>query len=516
VAGEEDHDVDLSFSLAAGLLSGQFEGNKDEEKKKDERRAPPSATALSTKLNVTSDSSLTLCHSSLSSRTEQQYFRSVARLGVQVAEALAYAHGQGVLHRDIKPSNLLLDTQGTLWITDFGLAKAVDSEDLTATGDIIGTLRYMAPERFQGQADVRGDVYGLGVTLYEMLTLRPVFVDTIRARLVERILREEAPRPRKLDGRIPRDLEKIVLKALAKEPSQRYRSAEELAEDLRRFLADRPVRARRSPTWERSWRWCRRNPTLAALTGVLFLLLAGIAAVATIGYGQTTRALSREAEQRGLAEQEAARNRRLAYAADMQLAAQLWENEPASARPVADLLQAYLPKAGEEDLREFTWYYQQRLLHDVREFLVDTPVQAVGLTPDGHVITVEATFIRSRDKTTGKVAWQHRLPSAPEWWSDFTIDGRLAALGTGGGRVTLLDTATGQEPTLLARAWNDQGHRLFPARPGTGRRSIGWANPHLASAEREGTGNFRSVPLVSILRVVARCQDPRDGASSQP
>src|SRR6266851_3581797 len=235
VAGEHDAEVDLSFSLAAGLLTGRFEGSKEHEKKKEERgpanlplplgeRAGvrgsdwcksrpltpiPSPPKGEGSLTSAADLSLTLHQSSLSSQTEQQYFRSVARLGVQVAEALAYAHGQGVLHRDIKPSNLLLDTQGTVWITDFGLAKAVDSEDLTATGDILGTLRYMAPERFQGQADARGDVYGLGVTLYEMLTLRPVFADSIRARLIERILREEAPRPRKLDGRIPRDLETI-------------------------------------------------------------------------------------------------------------------------------------------------------------------------------------------------------------------------------------------------------------------------------------------------------------------
>jgi serine/threonine protein kinase len=94
----------------------------------------------------------------------------VARVGLQVAEALAYAHGQGVLHRDIKPSNLLLDAQGKVWVTDFGLAKTDAHEDLTHTGDIIGTLRYMAPERFQGQSDPRSDVYGLGITLYELLT----------------------------------------------------------------------------------------------------------------------------------------------------------------------------------------------------------------------------------------------------------------------------------------------------------------------------------------------------------
>ena len=119
-------------------------------------------------------------------------------MGVQVAEALTHAHQQGILHRDIKPSNLLLDARGTVWVTDFGLAKSEGTEDLTNTGDIVGTLRYMAPERFNGWSDPRSDVYGLGITLYELLTLRPAFEDSNRSRLVEQVLHEDPPRPRKL------------------------------------------------------------------------------------------------------------------------------------------------------------------------------------------------------------------------------------------------------------------------------------------------------------------------------
>src|SRR5439155_11707961 len=101
------------------------------------------------------------------------YWQSVARIGIQVADALAYAHVQGTLHRDIKPSNLLLDPQGVVWVTDFGLAKGSDSANLTHSGDVVGTLRYLAPERFRGKGDARSDVYALGLTLYELLTLRP-------------------------------------------------------------------------------------------------------------------------------------------------------------------------------------------------------------------------------------------------------------------------------------------------------------------------------------------------------
>lgn len=258
-----------SLSIAEGLLTGCF------------REVPPSS-------DMTTPASMTVAapadtQSSLASQTDRQYCRSVARVGVQIAEALAYAHKQRILHRDVKPSNVLLDLLGTVWITDFGLAKAEGSDELTNPGDIVGTLRFMAPERFQGKADPRSDVYSIGITLYEMLTLQPAFADSNRARLMERITQEDPVRPRKLDPHIPRDLETIVLKAMAKEAVGRYPTAEALAEDLRRFLADRPIQARRSSTAEQLWRWCRRNPRVASLTGLAALLLVVIAAGSGVG-----------------------------------------------------------------------------------------------------------------------------------------------------------------------------------------------------------------------------------------
>jgi serine/threonine protein kinase len=206
-----------------------------------------------------------------------RYYRSVARLGEQVAEALAHAHRQGILHRDIKPANLLLDAQGTVWVTDFGLATGEGMEELTNTGDVVGTLRYMAPERLEGNGDARADVYSLGLTLYELLTLRPAFDAPDRAALVRQIADANPPRPRKLDPRIPRDLETIVLKACAREPSKRYADAGELADDLRRFLGNRPIEARRTPWWEQAWRWCRRNPGIStASAAALAALLIGL------------------------------------------------------------------------------------------------------------------------------------------------------------------------------------------------------------------------------------------------
>src|SRR5262249_47483675 len=158
-----------------------------------------------------------------------------------------------------KPSNLLLDTRGTVWVTDFGLAKAdSDHDDVTHSGDIVGTLRYMAPERFRGHADVRSDLYALGLTLYELLTLRPAFDETDRHKLVAQVMHDQPPRPRLVDRDIPRDLETVVLKATAREPAQRYQTPGDLADDLQRFLDDRPIKARRLGWLQRGWRWCRR------------------------------------------------------------------------------------------------------------------------------------------------------------------------------------------------------------------------------------------------------------------
>jgi serine/threonine protein kinase/WD40 repeat protein len=282
----------LSASLARGLLSGRPDARRGDPAVNMTEVAPPATHASSPTL-VGPNSSAT--GSDLAAQSDSQYARSVARIGLQVAEALAYAHQQGVLHRDIKPANILLDTQGTAWVTDFGLAKADDSAELTLQGDIVGTLRYMAPERFGGRADRRSDVYGLGLTLYEMLTLSSAFVSSDRARLVERVLHEEPPRPRKVDPSIPRDLETIVLKAMAKEPGRRYASAAALAEDLGRFLADRPIQARRAPAWERAWRLCRRNPALATSVALVVSLLAAIA----IGSAAWTARLDAELRRTG-------------------------------------------------------------------------------------------------------------------------------------------------------------------------------------------------------------------------
>lgn len=224
----------------------------------------------------------------------RRYWRNVAAVGMQAASAVHYAHRQGTLHRDIKPGNLMLGRSGTVWVTDFGLAKLAEQDDLTRPGDMIGTLRYMAPEQLEGLSDRRTDVYSLGLTLYELLTLRPAFDATNRGKLLRQVSHDTPPRPRSLNRTIPRDLETIVLKATAREPERRYQSAGDLADDLERFLEDRPIRARRASLIEHGWRWCRRNPALASVSALALALLILHASAMSFGYYFRTQALARE------------------------------------------------------------------------------------------------------------------------------------------------------------------------------------------------------------------------------
>ena len=218
---------------------------------------------------------------SSTSGSDTRYWRSVARVGLQVAQGLEYAHTQGIFHRDIKPSNLLLDAQGTAWLTDFGLAKAVEGDDLTHTGDIVGTIRYMAPERFHGRCDARSDVYALGLTLYEMAALRPAFDHAGRQALIRQVMEDAPPELRKIVPGLPRDLETIIQMAIVREPAARYATAGAMADDLALFLDGKPVHARDTGPIERCWKWALRRPLVAAL-------VASLALAVCTGFGLVT------------------------------------------------------------------------------------------------------------------------------------------------------------------------------------------------------------------------------------
>jgi eukaryotic-like serine/threonine-protein kinase len=237
------------------------------------------------------------------------FFRIVAALGCQAAEALDYAHQMGVVHCDVKPANLILDGRDHLWVTDFGLARIQAIHRANAPGDVVGTLRYISPEQAGGDpaVDPRCDVYSLGATLYELLTLRPAFPVADHRECLRQVSEDEPVPLRRLNQSVPSELETVVLKAMAKAPADRYATARELADDLRRFLDDRPVIARRPTVTDRTRRWARKNTGVfwGALV-VLAIGTAGLGAFAAFAFREQARtqaALDRELERAREAEE---------------------------------------------------------------------------------------------------------------------------------------------------------------------------------------------------------------------
>jgi tetratricopeptide (TPR) repeat protein len=310
------------------------------------------------------------------------YWHSIARVGTQVAGALAYAHSQGILHRDIKPSNLLLDQQGTVWVADFGLAKSDDQEDLTHTGDILGTLRYMPPEAFDGKFDTRGDIYSLGLTLFELLALRPAFDERERNRLIKQVTTGAPPRLRKLRTGVPRDLETIIEKAIDRDPARRYATAAELGADLERFRDDDPIHARHLSTTERLWRWSRRNPAIAALATTVLMLLFGITAASVVAAAhfdalakRETRTAAAERVARQAAQQARQRESMLRARTEQALAEAEAQRQQAQANfaKARAAVDDYLTRVSESQLLEVPGMQPLRreLLHSAGAFYQD-------------------------------------------------------------------------------------------------------------------------------------------------
>jgi eukaryotic-like serine/threonine-protein kinase len=211
----------------------------------------------------------------------KQYYQSIAALMRDTAYAIDYAHGMGTIHRDVKPSNLLMDRAGKVWVTDFGLAKIDTDTKITQAGDLLGTLRYCAPEQLEGVSAPSCDIYGLGATLYELLTFQPAIVASEKVQVIAAIREKEPIAPRLLDPEIPLDLQTIALKAIAKDPRSRYASAAAMADDLTRYLDGRPISARPASSIDHLLRWSRRNRTTASL---VVLIVIGILSVSLASF----------------------------------------------------------------------------------------------------------------------------------------------------------------------------------------------------------------------------------------
>ncbi len=342
-------------------------------------------------------------------KRKRAHARSVARLGRQAAEALAYAHAHGVVHRDIKPSNLMINHQGKLWITDFGLARLGESSDLTASGDLLGTLRYMSPERVSLKPmpiDYRTDVYSLGVTLYEFLTLESAFAQDDQPNLLSRIIDEEPTAIRSHDPAIPIDLETIITTAMAKSPADRYASADVMAEDLQRFLDNRPILARRPTLIDQAAKWGLRHRGLV-FSVVAVLLVATLSLTLTVVLivrekAQTTEALEdaqfaqlQATEARNRADWAAAMARRSnrqlreqLYASDVRLADEA--RRAGLVLKMNEYLDRHALQNGQEDLRDFAWHYL-RATNDVPHHVIgdfDTHLYHAAMSPNGKMLAV--------------------------------------------------------------------------------------------------------------------------------
>ncbi len=298
-----------------------------------QRAFAPAETSIGAPASETTASAVAMISTDPSDTRSSSFFRAAATIGLHAAQGLQHAHNHGVVHRDIKPNNLMVDSAGSVWIADFGLAQLDADASLTLTGDVVGTIRYMSPEQARvcaGVVDHRSDIYSLGVTLYELLTQQPALRGNTRHELLTELGSSELPNPRLHNPFIPRELATIVLKASRREQLERYQSAAEFANDLQRFLEHKPIEAKPPTALDRLYKWCYRNRSLVFAFGC-GLTLALVVLIVSILQLVHQRNLARSAAERewkqaqaaSSEERRASQNCRLALRAVNELLMQL-------------------------------------------------------------------------------------------------------------------------------------------------------------------------------------------------